>query len=79
MIVYEVAVGDLLVGKKGFEGLLCSSRDDIMCSRALVVGATTAIVLLPAVSFRHIPLHCHMPILRVASAHKYVHRVSGKE
>lgn len=54
MIVYEVAVGDILVGKTGFGGLLCSHRHGALCSRPLVVGLVTAVGLLPSVSFRYV-------------------------
>lgn len=58
MIVYEVVIGDMLVGKEGFKGLLCSWLGGAACNRPLIVGIVTALVLLPAVSFRY-----HFPSL----------------
>ena len=53
MLVYCVVIGDMLVGKQGFQGLLCGSIGGIFCSRPFVVGLVTLIVLIPAVSFRY--------------------------
>ena len=52
MLVYCVVIGDVLVGKPGYLGLLCSSVGGVLCNRPLVVGLVTLIVLIPAVSFR---------------------------
>ena len=50
--MYCVVIGDMLVGKEGFQGLLCGSIGGIFCSRPFVVGLVSIIVLIPAVSFR---------------------------
>ena len=52
MVVYEVVIGDMLVGKPGFKGLLCGWLGGAACSRPLIVGIVSALFLLPAVSFR---------------------------
>ena len=57
MLVYEVVAGDMLVGKPGFKGLLCQYLGDRphfhwACSRPIVTGLVTLLILLPLVSFR---------------------------
>lgn len=52
MLVYCVVIGDMLVGKEGYQGLLCGSIGGAFCGRPLVVGLVVLIVLIPAVSFR---------------------------
>lgn len=54
-------MGDMLVGKQGYKGLLCGSLGGVFCSRPLVVGVVSAVFLLPAVSFRSVlPTYCHV-------------------
>lgn len=55
MLVYCVVIGDMLVGKEGYAGLLCSWLGGPFCGRPLVVGLVALFVLLPAVSFRSTP------------------------
>jgi hypothetical protein len=55
MLVYCVVIGDMLVGKEGYAGLLCGSLGGVFCGRPLVVGLTALFVLLPAISFRFPP------------------------
>ena len=52
MLVYEVVIGDMLVGKEGYKGLLCGWLGGAACNRPLVAGVVTAAVLVPAISFR---------------------------
>ena len=52
MLVYEVVIGDMLVGKEGYKGLLCGWLGGAACNRPLVAGVVTAVVLVPAISFR---------------------------
>lgn len=64
MLVYCVVIGDMLVGKEGFEGLLCGSVGGLFCSRPFVVGMVTLIVLVPAISFRSLLTHDAVSCLR---------------
>lgn len=57
MLVYIVISGDMLVGKPGYKGLLCSYLGDHAhlqwtCNRTIVTGLVTIVVLAPLVSFR---------------------------
>lgn len=59
MLVYIVISGDMLVGKPGYKGLLCSYLGDHAhlqwtCNRTIVTGLVTIVVLAPLVSFRYI-------------------------
>lgn len=55
MLVYCVVIGDMLVGKEGYTGLLCGAFGGVFCARPFVVGLVVLIVLIPAVSFRQVP------------------------
>ena len=54
MLVYSVVLGDMLVGEK-LDGLICGGLGGIACSRPLVVGIVTLLVLVPLISVRLLP------------------------
>ena len=58
MLVYSVVLGDMLVGEK-HDGLICGGLGGIACSRPLVVGIVTLLVLVPLISVRLLPFQAH--------------------